>query len=139
MIKASSRDNARTPVQWSAGPNAGFTTGTPWIGVNRNYKRINMESQLNDPNSIRSFYKRLIALRAGSDLLKAGDFEAVQITKNLFVYRRKLGGKSMLILLNFSRETVAAPYRGEVVIANYERTGYDGRLQPFEAVVLSEN
>jgi len=139
MIKASSRDNARTPVQWNAGPNAGFTTGTPWIGVNRNYKRINMESQLNDPNSIRSFYKRLIALRAGSDLLKAGDFEAVQITKNLFVYRRKLGGKSMLILLNFSRETVAAPYRGEVVIANYERTGYDGRLQPFEAVVLSEN
>ncbi|HPT83047.1 MAG TPA: alpha-glucosidase [Limnochordia bacterium] len=138
LIKASSRDNARTPVQWNAGPNAGFTTGTPWIGVNSNYKRINLEAQLHDPHSVRSFYKRLIALRASSDILKAGAFEAVQISRSLFVYRRKMDGNSLLVLLNFSKEEAAAPYRGEVVLSNYERPSYTGRLQPYEAVVLQE-
>ncbi|HHW73348.1 MAG TPA: alpha-glucosidase [Firmicutes bacterium] len=138
MIKASSRDNARTPMQWSAEPNAGFTTGTPWIKVNSNYRRINVEAQRGDPNSIRSFYKQMIALRGGSEILKAGDFQAVKIAKNLFVFRRSRDGKSLLVLLNFSPEVADAQYGGELVISNYDRERYDGRLQPYEAVVLSE-
>ncbi len=139
MIKATSRDNARTPVQWTAGPNAGFTTGTPWIEVNKNYTRINMESQLQDATSIRSYYKKMIALRNGCDVLKAGDFQAVEIKRNLFVYRRAKDGESLLVLLNFAQQPVEAPYRGTVVISNYDRSNYDGRLQPYEAVVLREN
>ena len=139
LIKASSRDNARTPVQWNGGPNAGFTTGKPWIDVNSNYTKINMESQLNDPNSIRSFYKKMIALRRESPVLKAGDFEPVAIEESLFAFRRKLERESLLVLLNFTQAAVAAPYRGQVVISNYDRTSYGGRLEPFEAVVLREN
>lgn len=139
MIKATSRDNARTPVQWTAGPNAGFTTGTPWIEVNKNYTRINVESQLQDATSIRSYYKKMIALRTGCDVLKAGDFQAVEIKRNLFVYRRAKDGESLLVLLNFAQQPVEAPYRGTVVISNYDRSNYDGRLQPYEAVVLREN
>ena len=65
MMKTKSRDNARTPMQWDDSENAGFTTGTPWLGVNANYTRINMAAQMNDPDSVRSFYKSMIALRAG--------------------------------------------------------------------------
>ena len=58
-----SRDNARTPFQWDASANAGFTTGTPWLKVNRNYTKINLESQKNDPDSVYQYYRRLLALR----------------------------------------------------------------------------
>ena len=58
-----SRDNARTPFQWDASTNAGFTTGTPWLKVNRNYTKINLESQKNDPDSVYQYYRRLLALR----------------------------------------------------------------------------
>ncbi|MDI9458680.1 alpha-glucosidase [Candidatus Darwinibacter acetoxidans] len=139
LIKATSRDNARTPMQWNSGPNAGFTTGTPWLGVNKNHVKINMESQMRDPNSIRNFYRKMIALRAGSDVLKSGDFTAVEIAKDLFVYRRTKEGSSLLVLLNFSTRAVTAAYRGELVVSNYDRTDYDGRLQPYEAVVLEES
>ena len=63
VVSRFSRDNARTPMQWTDGENAGFTTGKPWLRVNENYKKINAESQINDPDSVRSFYKKLIALR----------------------------------------------------------------------------
>ncbi|NMB02713.1 MAG: alpha-glucosidase [Firmicutes bacterium] len=138
MIKATSRDNARTPMQWSGEKNAGFTTGEPWLGINKNYRRVNLESQLNDPNSIRNMYKTMISLRAGSNILKAGSFDAIEIKKELFVYRRSTEEGSLLVLLNFSKGTKTAPYTGQVVLSNYDRDIYSGVLNPFEAVILQE-
>ena len=136
MIKATSRDNPRTPVQWSDSPNAGFTSGKPWLGINHNYTRINMTSQMNDPDSIRSFYKTMIALRAGSDILKFGSFAPIETKKHLFAFKRELGGRSLTVLLNFSDRIKKVPYNGDVFLSSYGRTAFDGILQPYEAVIL---
>ena len=77
MIKTKSRDNARTPMQWNDSPNAGFTTGTPWLSVNGNYPRINVAEQENAPNSVLAYYRQLIAFRNGSEILQAGDFSGI--------------------------------------------------------------
>jgi len=136
MIKATSRDNARTPMQWNDGLNAGFTTGKPWLGVNANYKNINMASQMQDPGSIRSYYKKMIALRAGSDVLKWGSFIPLETGNRLFVYQRKLQDQTLIVILNFSNQSVKAPYGGEVVTSSYGRADFGGTLQPYEAVIL---
>ena len=140
IIRATSRDNARTPMQWSAAPHGGFSTVRPWLGVNENHKRINLESQKGDPNSIWSMYKTMIALRAGSETLKAGDFEALQISRDLFVYRRRFERENLVVLLNFSTQEKSTAYEGAaLVVSNYDREAYDGRLKPYEAVVLKES
>ncbi len=136
MMQRCSRDNARTPVQWNASPHGGFTTGTPWLGVNSNHKRINMAAQKDDPDSVRSYYKRMIALRAGSDVLKYGAFVLETADKHLFCYRRELDGRTCRVLLNFSKHPRHVPGSGSVLISNYGRTAYDGTLQPYEAVIL---
>lgn len=137
MIKRSSRDNSRTPMQWNDKKNAGFSAGKPWLGVNGNYKRINMAAQKSDPDSVRSFYKRMIALRAGSDVLKYGGFRLVEASKRLFIYEREKDGKVFRILLNFGGRPAAAPCRGTVVLSNYGRLEYDGELRPYEAVIMN--
>ncbi|MBW7859090.1 MAG: alpha-glucosidase, partial [Leptonema sp. (in: Bacteria)] len=83
LIRETSRDNSRTPMQWNNQPNAGFTKAgaTPWLAINKNYTKINYSSQLNDPTSIRGIYKRMISFRAQSDILKAGSFESIHISK----------------------------------------------------------
>lgn len=136
MIKATSRDNARTPMQWNDGLNAGFTTGKPWLGVNSNYRNINMASQMQDPGSIRSYYKKMITLRAGSDVLKWGSFIPLETGNRLFVYQRKLQDQTLIVILNFSNQSVKAPYGGEVVTSSYGRADFGGTLQPYEAVIL---
>ena len=138
MILAKSRDNARTPMQWDAGENGGFTTGTPWLGVNANHTRINVEAQKKDPDSIRSYYKKMIALRAGSKLLKYGEFKLVTATKHLFCYDREGDGQTYRVLLNFSPKPKNAPCDGTVVISSYGREAYDGVLQPWEGIVIDK-
>lgn len=130
------RDNARTPMQWNNSINAGFTTGTPWMAINKNYTLINMESQIKDPNSIRNFYKVMIALRTDSDIIKNGIFKPIQINNRLFIYKRELNGESLMILLNFSSHSQKADYQGELIISNYNKTAYNGILHPYEAVIL---
>lgn len=102
-----SRDNARTPMQWSAQPNASFTSGTPWLKLNPNYITINAEDQINDPYSVRSFYKQLIALRKNPDYKETivyGTLEPVwEEQKNLMAYYRK-GEKTLLIIGNYQNE-----------------------------------
>lgn len=102
-----SRDNARTPMQWSAQPNASFTSGTPWLKLNPNYITINAEDQINDPHSVRSFYKQLIALRKNPDYKETivyGTLEPVwEEQKNLMAYYRK-GEKTLLIIGNYQNE-----------------------------------
>ena len=136
MIKRSSRDNARTPMQWSAEPGAGFTTGKPWLDINENHKVINAEAQMNDTDSVRSFYKNMIALRAGSDVLGSGEFRLIRASGSLFIYEREKGGQVYRVLLNFGRRPKQAAGIGKVIASNYGRAEYDGSLRPYEAVLL---
>ncbi len=136
IIQKSSRDNCRTPVQWNGEKNAGFTTGKPWISVNSSYKKINMGLQLNDPNSIRSFYKKMIKLRAESDVLKFGTFKELLITNNVFAYEREYSGEKLIVVLNFSGKPQKTPFKGEVVLSNYDKVNFYERLLPYEGVIL---
>ncbi|HPF87993.1 MAG TPA: alpha-glucosidase [Candidatus Limiplasma sp.] len=135
-IKMASRDNARTPMQWSAEAGAGFTTGKPWLMLNPNYKRINYAVQENDKDSILHYYRRMIALRAQSDTLKYGKFQPLAANRRVMAYRRLHEGECMITALNFSARRARVPYRGQVVIDNYEKATFDGLLEPWEAVIL---
>jgi oligo-1,6-glucosidase len=136
MITRTSRDNARTPMQWNGSVSAGFTTGKPWLGVNKNYKAINLAAQKEDPDSVLSFYKRMIALRAGSDVLKYGSFRLILASKHAFIYERESDGRVYRVLLSFSKRPVKAPCGGSVIVSNYGRNEYDGTLMPYEAVLI---
>ncbi len=103
-----SRDNGRTPMQWDASENAGFTTGTPWLKVNPNYKEINVKEQLADDDSVLSYYKKLVALRKCEqykDVLTYGRFAPLyEKESDIFAYKRTLDGQSVIILANFGAE-----------------------------------
>ena len=136
-IRQASRDNARTPMQWSAEAGAGFTTGVPWLGINANYTKINYESQRHNPDSVLAFYKKLIALRAGSEVLLHGDFAPVYAKGGVIAYTRTHGDEKLTVVLNFSAKPAVAPFYGKVVISNIKRHAFSGTLRPWEAVVLS--
>jgi glycosidase len=129
-------------MQWSSCKGAGFTTGSPWLGINENHTRINYEAQQNDSGSVLSYYKRMIALRAGSDTLKYGDFQPLHATEKVIVYSRSLGDEKYTVALNFSKKPSKIHVKlgdvtGAVVISNTGRTEMTDTLLPWEAVVLS--
>ena len=142
---AFSRDNARTPVQWSAEKNAGFTEGEPWLGVNPNYKEINVETQLTDSDSLLSFYKKLTALRKApeyKETLVYGTFTPYQEErKNLIAYTRN-GEKDLLILGNMQAQSQKVSLSGEmkkVLLNNQETAEITGKeiiLKPYQFIVL---
>ena len=138
MIAPTSRDNARTPMQWTVGPQAGFTTGTPWLGVNGSYRFVNYASQKENPDSLLNYYKQLIPLRRGSETLLSGSFEPLHISDEVFAYRRGGAGEAYTVVLNFSDKPQRVPYVGELVLSNYGYSRYDGLLQPCESVILRE-
>ncbi len=135
-IRQSSRDNARTPMQWTKEPGAGFTTGAPWIGINGNHVRINYQDQLRDESSVLHYYRKLIALRASSEALKSGAFAPLYGDNRVMAYRRTLGDEQYTVLLNFSKKPSRASFTGEVVLSNTGIRAYAGILAPYEAVVL---
>lgn len=105
------RDNARTPMQWDATVQAGFTSGTPWIDVNPNYTYINVSDAAKDPNSILHFYRQLIALRKNSEVLRTGDFTLLlPEDPQLFAYSRSLGEEKILVCCNFSDREADFPF-----------------------------
>ncbi len=116
-IEAKGRDNARTPMQWTAGPNAGFTTGKPWIKVNPNYTEINAEAEVADPDSVFHYYRKLIGLRRNSpysDLIVYGSFELLEPDdEQLFAYLRRLDGRTLVIACNLSGAPVNFDYQGD--------------------------
>jgi oligo-1,6-glucosidase len=139
-----SRDNARTPMQWDDSPNAGFTTGTPWLPVNPNYRQINVAEAVDDPNSIFHYFRRVIALRHTDPVVAYGDFTMLIPDDELvYAYTRALDGVSLLVVANFSDTTVPAdvPERGawaasQLVLANYPvDAGADLELRPWECRV----
>lgn len=137
IIKEASRDNARTPVQWTSVEGAGFTTcAEPWLGINKNHTSINFALQKDDPNSVYSYYKKMVQFRADSDVVKYGTFKPLFSKGRLIAYERDLDGEKLTVLLNFGKKQVTTSLRGDVVVSNYDRAGFDGRIGPYEAVVL---
>ena len=141
-----SRDNGRTPMQWSAGEQAGFTTGKPWLAVNPNYTRINVESQENNPDSVLNFYRKLTALRKDSryqEALVYGTFVPyLEEEKNLIGYLRKTEAQTLLVLANFQKEGRMVKLPGEtakVLLNNLDSVKIENgiiSMKPYQFVVL---
>lgn len=144
-IKAVGRDNARTPMQWDASDNGGFTSGTPWLQVNKNYKTINAAAQVNDPDSVFAYYKKLIALRHTNEVMVNGVYDVlIPDHPQIYAYTRTLGDKQLLVLCNDSDTNVAIPAELQekihaaknILIQNYKDTD-ESTLRPYEAVVYA--
>lgn len=138
-LAAMSRDNARTPVQWDDGANAGFTAGTPWIAVNPNKDAINAASQVGTEGSVFEYYRALIDLRHRSDVVALGDFERIDAgDRAIFAYRRELYGESIVVVVNLSSDEVAPHWNGAdpcetagvPVLSNTARGARGGRVSP---------
>lgn len=135
-ISSKGRDNARTPMQWDDSQNAGFTTGTPWINVNPNYKTINAAAQVNDPNSIYNFYKQLIALRHAHDIIVYGEMDLLyEDAHDLFAYTRSYNDEKITVLANWSDHEVTYDLtpEGDLLITNDEDVT-PHTLKPYQAV-----
>ncbi|MBF0840519.1 MULTISPECIES: alpha,alpha-phosphotrehalase [Mammaliicoccus] len=140
VIGQKSRDNSRTPVQWTDEENAGFTTGTPWIGIPDNYREINVEAAIKDKNSIFYTYQQLIDIRHKHDIITYGDVEPLYMDHpDLFIYKRKLDNEEWLIVANYTNDKVEIPedidMEGELIVANNDLNG--NMLEPFDAFVVN--
>jgi oligo-1,6-glucosidase len=138
-----SRDTSRTPMHWNAGPNAGFSTGIPWIMVNPNFKQVNAEEQTSRSDSVFAYYKKLIQLRKQLDIITFGSYELLlPDDPDLYVYTRKYNNEELLVICNFSRmeKTFTPPERfigAKPLISNEETQDCRSSLvlRPFGAVV----
>ena len=144
IIQIHSRDNGRTPMQWTGGENGGFTEGTPWIGVNKNAERINAESELQDPDSIFHYYQKLIRLRKEYDVIAYGDITPVdQGNPSVFAYRRSWQDENLLTVCNFYGKPVTWTCPEDIkgyarILGNYPEAEVKEtmELRPYEALVL---
>lgn len=145
-IHVKGRDNARTPMQWNSSENAGFTSGTPWLKVNPNFKEINVEAALDDRNSVFYYYQKLIQLRKELPIIVHGDYELLhEEDDEIYAYVRNYHGEKLLVVLNFfaNDATFKLPnhiryHEVELIISNYEtqeRNVKEIHLRPYEAVV----
>ena len=144
IVNRYSRDNARTPVQWDSSKNAGFTTGTPWLPLNPNYKKINVAEQEKDPESVLSYYKKLTALRKNPEYKETmvyGDFVPFMAYEDRLMAFYRKGEKTLLILGNYRKEEreleLPAPVK-KLVLSNAEPriTGRKITLSDYEATIL---
>lgn len=149
ILKQKSRDNSRTPVQWNAASNAGFTSGTPWIGTAANYQEINAENALQDPDSVFYHYQKLIKLRKEFDVITEGDFELILgQDQEIFAFVRTSGNEKLLVINNFygNERSAALPpelhlddFTCEMLISNYKDSpalSKEIQLRPYESIVF---
>lgn len=140
-IRKKARDNARTPMQWNAEKNAGFTTGTPWYQVNPNYTEINAEDAMSREDSVFYYYQKLIRLRREHEIMAYGIYDLLlPEDEDLYIYTRTLENEKWLILCNFhEKERVITSMRmGRVILSNYADTPQLEELcllRPYEAVI----
>ncbi|MBQ6448940.1 MAG: alpha-glucosidase [Bacillus sp. (in: Bacteria)] len=146
-IYAKGRDNSRTPMQWDNTENAGFTTGTPWIKVNPNYKNINVQDAISDPDSVYHYYRKLISLRKKHEVIVYGRYDLLlENHSEIFAYKRSLNEETLLVLCNFSEKELEinllrelANHSSEILISNYEDDEKElngaKMLRPYEARV----
>lgn len=143
--RANSRDNARTPMQWTDGPNAGFSKGKPWIEVNANKATVNVAADRADPNGVFQRYRLLIALRKALPIIRQGDFRLIVPNhKQVFAYERRLGYDRLLVIANFTGTPASLPLTpneimaGQDLLTSSPRTlsGSALNLQPYEVVAV---
>ena len=143
-IRHRARDNARTPMQWDDTENAGFTSGTPWIMVNPNYKEINVKESLEDPDSIFHYMQQLIRMRKSHAAAVYGDFREYQPEhEKLYIYERNYEGQKLYVVLNFSDTdtefVLPEAWKGEEaepLLGNYPQEPLKNRrMRPYEAAV----
>ncbi|GAB1758312.1 alpha,alpha-phosphotrehalase [Priestia megaterium] len=148
ILKHKSRDNSRTPVQWSDKPSAGFTKGKPWINPADNYREINVEKALDDKDSIFYFYQKLIALRKQYEIITYGNYELILgEDEQIFAYIRNGADEKLLVINNFygSEKIFELPeditfegYHSEILLSNYEDSSKEFKrvlLRPYESIV----
>ncbi|GIM30600.1 alpha,alpha-phosphotrehalase [Clostridium polyendosporum] len=148
ILQSKSRDNSRTPIQWNKNSNSGFTTGTPWISVGKNYEDVNAEQALNDKDSVFYHYQKLIKLRKEYDIIAYGDFELIlEEHEDIFSYIRHYNDEKLLVINNFygKETTFELPlelnfdeYKNEILISNYSDSSKELKklkLRPYESIV----
>lgn len=150
LIQQTTRENARTPVQWDDSPNAGFTTGHPWFFVNGDYREWNVKAQEDDPNSLLNFYRRLLSFRKNNAAVLRGEYrELMSRDKNFYVYERRRFEQRVLVICSFTDEQLRfnAPEdidlsRWELTLTNYDYSftiGNGFTSRPYELRVYTQN
>ena len=148
ILNERSRDNSRTPMQWSADEFAGFSTAEPWLKSPDNYKEINVEAEKKDPDSVYEYYKKLIQLRKENDVVSKGSIEFLcRDNPEVFAYKREFEGKVLIVLNNFGAGNVQVDLSGEIcklssykkILGNYQGECIENKqaLRPFESMVIS--
>ena len=137
-MRHASRDNARTPMQWTPGAQGGFTTGAPWLKVNGNHVTINAQTEDADPDSVLNWFRTLMAYRNGSDVLKQGSFRLISREKNWIKIERRLGNDRVIVAVNWSDQPVKLPLLGSPVLSTHGTKKLMHELLPWEAVILEE-
>ena len=141
FVMFSCRDNGRTPFQWDSSSNAGFTTGTPWLKTNPNYKTINAAAQEKDSNSCLNYFRKMARLRKENPALVYGKYTLLdKNNQDVYAYTREMDGKKFLILLNFTSKNATANTgvdlsKAKILINNYSAASTNGQLRPYEAVI----
>ena len=134
MIQRTSRDNARTPMQWSSEREAGFTTGKPWLKVNGNYEKVNVQTESAKADGVLAFWKKMIAMRKSDAVLAEGDFTPLYEGRAVYAFERTLGDKKLLSVCNMSGKMVKMPHKlrgiGKQIVSSYKVEG--DALKPFE-------
>ena len=149
ILMQKSRDNSRTPVQWDDTKNAGFTSGTLWIGIPENYKKINAENALKDNNSIFYHYQNLIQLRRTEELLITGRYEDIDLeNKKVYAYKRVGENEELIVISNFYDEVTEFDIKGLdlekafILLSNYVQSPEINRdklvLKPYEAIIFKK-
>ena len=142
MILRTSRDHGRTPMQWDASKNAGFTTGKPWLKVTGNYKTVNVAKELADENGVRAFWKYMIGLRKSDPALIDGAFVPVHMGRSIYAFERYTDDKRLLVIVNLCGKEKKLPKHltdwNKLVACNYNSVNFD-TMRPFEFRLLEEN
>ena len=142
ILSERSRDNSRTPMQWSAEKNAGFSQAEPWIEVQKNYKTINTEAEEKESDSILNFYKKLIQLRKELPVIANGSIQFLdEESEGVISYERELEGTKLVVLCNLCEEENKAAWQSEwdsyeLLLGNYSDGKVDGTLRPYECKVI---
>ena len=147
--KQTSRENSRTPIQWNAGENAGFTTGKPWLKVNENNRYLNAEVQEKDSNSVLNYFRKIVKFRKENPVLVYGKYTILDNDNpNVYCYTRELEGKKMLIALNFSENNATyepgfSLEKSKIISSNYSELFVNNKnntiLRPYEAMIIEIN
>lgn len=142
------RDNGRTPMQWDTTKNANFSTGEPWLSVNKNHSQINVEAQDNDPNSILNYFRNMVKLRKENPVLIYGTYQILQANHpHIYAYTRTLNNQKVIVLLNFKSQNseiklTEAKSFNNIMVNNYEFLNVENglvTLKPYQAVIIALN